>query len=149
AAIVKSPSFSRSWSSTTMTIRPARTASTAFSMDANGDAVRRAPLAISMRRFMFGCRPFQSCQFGGSSDVFSHQIAFQVHQGERLNPAQICMLHRKRDHLYIKAVRNERCNRQANAVNRDRSLDDEEGRQIGGKTGPKAVAVTFRPEQLE
>ncbi len=37
AAIVRSPSFSRSSSSTTMTIRPARNASIASSIRANGD----------------------------------------------------------------------------------------------------------------
>ena len=51
AAIVRSPSFSRSASSTTMTSRPARMASSASSMVANGPCLRRAPLAIFMERF--------------------------------------------------------------------------------------------------
>ena len=47
AAIVRSPSFSRSSSSTTMIIWPARIASTASSIDANGVRLR-APLAMRM-----------------------------------------------------------------------------------------------------
>ena len=45
AAMVRSPSFSRASSSTTTTMRPARIASTASSMDAKGPR-RRAPLAM-------------------------------------------------------------------------------------------------------
>ena len=48
AAIVRSPSFSRSSSSTTTIIRPARTASSASSMGANGPFLRD-PLAIRIR----------------------------------------------------------------------------------------------------
>ena len=47
AAIVRSPSFSRSSSSQTMIILPSRMAATASSMEANGD-FRRAPLAMRM-----------------------------------------------------------------------------------------------------
>jgi hypothetical protein len=50
AAIVRSPSFSRFASSTTMTILPARIDSTASSIDANGLDDRR-PLAILICRF--------------------------------------------------------------------------------------------------
>ncbi len=49
AAMVRSPSFSRSSSSTTMIILPARIASSASSMRANGDVFLPAPLAMCMR----------------------------------------------------------------------------------------------------
>jgi hypothetical protein len=50
AAIVRSPSFSRSSSSTTMIIRPSRTAAIASSIGANG-VRRRAPLAMRILAF--------------------------------------------------------------------------------------------------
>ncbi len=46
AAMVRSPSFSRSSSSTTMTISPALIASIDASIDANGLVRFRAPFAI-------------------------------------------------------------------------------------------------------
>jgi len=46
AAIVKSPSFSRSSSSTTMIMSPSRIASTASSMDANGDFGLRRDVCV-------------------------------------------------------------------------------------------------------
>ena len=48
AAIVRSPSFSRSSSSTTMIILPARMASTASSMRANGERLRLRDLEPSL-----------------------------------------------------------------------------------------------------
>src|SRR3954468_12839364 len=49
AAIVRSPSFSRSSSSTTMIMRPSRMASMAFSIGANGDAVFFLLIVVSTR----------------------------------------------------------------------------------------------------
>ena len=54
AAMVRSPSFSRSSSSTTMTILPARIAAMASSIRAKGLGCFRAPFAISIRRFISG-----------------------------------------------------------------------------------------------
>ena len=67
AAIVRSPSFSRSSSSTTMTIRPARIASIASSMRANGSAA----LARVLWRFRASC---SYGHFSGRASTSARQL---------------------------------------------------------------------------
>src|SRR5262245_16613007 len=91
AAIVRSPSFSRSSSSTTMIIRPARSSAIASSIDANGPRLR-APLAIRI----FECllvilesrRPLRAHQLQGPSDVLADHVALQIHLGSNLQGRQ-------------------------------------------------------------
>ena len=63
AAIVRSPSFSRSSSSTTMIILPARMASTASSMRANGERLLARALGDGVCASFSCCRLLSVCDF--------------------------------------------------------------------------------------
>src|SRR5713101_4240519 len=116
AAIVRSPSFSRSSSSTTITIRPARIAATASSMEANGPGRLRAPLAISMRGFMFGMPvERQPGQLRRAHDVLADDVAFEVHAVAKLGAPEVRVLHRERHELHVEAVDTDAGDRQADA----------------------------------
>src|SRR3979411_998234 len=97
AAIIRSPSFSRSASSTMMIIWPRRTASTASSMRANGEflagAIFRGGLVLALGLLLSTCPlPFISiCRFPGprarnrqpgelrgADGLFADHIAFEV-----------------------------------------------------------------------
>src|SRR5262245_35986135 len=118
AAIVRSPSFSRSSSSTTMTILPARIASMASSMRAKGLAPRRAPLAISMCRFMFSQR--QSRELSRAHHILTDEVALKVHPISDLGTAEIRVAHRKGYHLYVDSVSSKPGNGETDAVDGDR-----------------------------
>src|SRR5262245_16097742 len=107
AAIVRSPSFSRSSSSTTMTISPRPMASTASSMRAKGDGFLRAPFAISMRCFMFGHRQCEPCQLRRANHVFADHVAFEVHAIANLRRAQVRVRHRERHDHDVEAIDSE------------------------------------------
>src|SRR5262245_21343124 len=111
AAIVRSPSFSRSASSTTITIFPARISSTASSIRANGvfeaDAIfsvfrllLRCTLAsafvfvfISVRDFpRLRARQREAGELGGADDVLADHVAFQVHAIADLHATEIRVL---------------------------------------------------------
>src|SRR6266850_2869810 len=128
AAIVRSPSFSRSSSSTTMIIRPARIAATASPMEANGEAFLRAPLAISMCCFMFGRRQCQAGELRSAHDIFPHHVAFEVHAIAELRGAQVRVLDRIRNDHHVEAILAETGDRQADPVDGDRSLVHDVGR---------------------
>src|SRR5204862_1747147 len=135
AAIVRSPSFSRSSSSTTMMILPARIAATASSMRANGLALLRAPLAISICCFIGGSRSVrpvsgfhrgqrQSSALHGGDHVFPYHVAFEVHAVALLRGFQICMLPGERQQHHVEAIRAKPRDRQTDAVDRNRSFED-------------------------
>src|SRR5438105_3736451 len=121
AAIVRSPSFSRSSSSTTITMRPSRIAAIASSTRANGPAVRaREPLAISMWRFISvshfpraGGREGQPRKFGRVDNVFGNHVALQIDAIARLPALKVRVRHRERHDLHVEAIRAESGHRQA------------------------------------
>src|SRR6266850_1302869 len=143
AAIVRSPSFSRSSSSTTMIIWPVPMASTASSMLANGDAFLRAPFAISMRRFIIQlsvCRlawphagQRQAGELRRPDDVFPHHVALEIHLVPDLRAAQVRVRDRIRHDHDVEAVRAEAGHGEADAVDRNRSLVHDVGREPGRK----------------
>ena len=89
AAMVRSPSFSRSSSSTTITISPRRMASTASSTEANGASRCARPAPRSRRRLaaaVVGHRAFASLPAARSAapqfrprDVLAEHVALEVH----------------------------------------------------------------------
>src|SRR2546428_832556 len=149
AAIVRSPSFSRSSSSTTMIICPARMASTASSMPANGDAFLRAPLAISMRRFMFGHRQRQASELRRPHDVFSHHVALEIHLVPDLSTAQVRVHHRIRHDHDVEAIRAEAGHGEADAVDRNRSLVHDVGREVPRKAHRHPVKLGVGTQFLD
>src|SRR4029450_2235667 len=86
AAMVRSPSFSRSSSSTTMIIRPWRNAATASSMDANGDFGRR------------GCAISAPGQLERTGDVLADDVALEIDYISRLGDAEVGFIPGERDH---------------------------------------------------
>src|SRR5690242_11949694 len=90
AAIVRSPSFSRPSSSTTMMILPARNAAMASSIRANGPVLLLAPLAILIGDDFFRFIPLmsdlsrpdarqrQSGQLRGAYDVFADHVDLEI-----------------------------------------------------------------------
>src|SRR6266404_8779889 len=134
AAIIRSPSFSRSASSTMMIIVPRRTASTASSMRANGEffagaiSRRGLPLAfcplpscplpfISVCRFPGPhARERQPGEFRGADDVLPDHIAFEVDPVPQLRATEIRMLHRERHELHVESIGAEAGDGQADAV---------------------------------
>src|SRR6185436_19306862 len=112
AAMVRSPSFSRSSSSTTITMRPARICSTASGTD-------RCGLLSGMRLHQAG-------------DVFGDEVCLDVDTISRLSLAQarrgqgVGDEHDRED-MAVNLVHGE-----ADAVDRHRALGGQEGRQLGG-----------------
>src|SRR4029078_10401948 len=105
AAIVRSPSFSRSSSSQTMIMRPCLKASTASSMRANGLPDLRAPLAIficcgllALGFGIFDLSDGEPGELDGARDVLPHHIAFDVHGVAILRGLQIRVLDRTRSY---------------------------------------------------
>src|SRR4051812_8345762 len=157
AAIIKSPSFSRSASSTMMIILPSRTAVTASSMRANGEADAFAIanfftllLAISSRNLSThqsairnpqssvrnSVRDFprpervqrQPGQFRGADHILADHVAFQVDAVADFHPADVRVLHRVGHDHDVDAVDAEAGDRQADTVDGDRPLMDDERR---------------------
>src|SRR5215831_7567212 len=126
AAIVRSPSFSRFASSTTMTILPARMDSTASSIGANGLDDRR-PLAILICRFMGDLsrpdvRQIQPGKLDGSRYVFPDHVAFEVDGVAHRHATEVRVLHRVRHDLDVEAIVAKRRDRQADPIHGNRSL---------------------------
>src|SRR5437867_10235540 len=115
AAMVRSPSFSRSSSSSTMTIRPLLNAAIASSIRAKGVDRFRAPLAISICRAITNPESripnpesrFLVCDFTwlngiqrqpgklrGAHDVLADDVAFQVDAIADLGTSKIRVRHR-------------------------------------------------------
>src|SRR5438105_2346695 len=139
AAIVRSPSFSRSASSTTMTMRPARISSIAFSIDANGawpaDAIVSAFRPLPRRDLVPACalsfvsvcdfhRPDgnqgQAGELRGADDVLTDHVAFEVDAITNLRTLQVRVLHGERHELDVEAIDAEAGDRQADAVDGNR-----------------------------
>src|ERR1043165_7188993 len=126
AAMVKSPSFSRSSSSHTMIIWPARMAATASSIDAKGDFLR-APLAMRMFLVISLCAHltwsallclqfavFQQCD--GSGDVLANHVAFDVHAVTDLQRREGRVRPGERDDHHVEYAAAKPRDRQADAV---------------------------------
>src|ERR1043165_7489697 len=100
AAIVRSPSFSRSSSSTTMIMRPSRNAETASSIEANG------PLAFVLVTFV-PLSVFPFARFGGDLDgaqhVLAEHVAFEVDRIVDLQRPEVGVLPRERNDLDVEA----------------------------------------------
>src|SRR3990167_5102133 len=159
AAIVRSPSFSRSSSSTMMRIFPARNASPASSMRANG-LVWRAPLAILIGVFFLFIalmrhlsrsysRQRQSRQFCGADDVLPDDVHFEIHAVAELGTAQIRIRHREGNDLHVEPVDAKTRNRQADAIYRNGALVYEKGREVRGKTHGEPVKIGVGPQLLD
>src|SRR5262245_53998979 len=164
AAIVKSPSFSRSSSSTTMTIRPARNASTASSIRANGPcAALRAPLAIFMLdpiapRALRTSMPDllrthtmegQPRKLRGSHHVFPDHVALEVDAIPFSRALQVRMVQRERHDHHVESIRPQSSHRQTDAVDGDRSAMNDVGRERGGKADRQPVEVGLGPQILD
>src|SRR3954447_10433273 len=111
AAITRSPSFSRSSSSTTTTIRPEAMSSSASSMVAN-----LMSSLVAMRRHQF-------------LDVLGHDVHFQVHGGALLGSAQGGALQGFGDQGHVERRVGHRGYGQRDAVHGDRALLDHIAKQ--------------------
>src|SRR5687767_3939714 len=116
AAIVRSPSFSRSSSSTTITIFPARIAPTASSMEANGPR-RRAPFAIRI----FGFFVFISARalehaLQVADHVLPDHVALEVHAVSGSEESQRRVFPRMRHQHDVERRVTQGGDRQADAV---------------------------------
>src|SRR5690349_987841 len=109
AATMRSPSFSRSSSSTMMTIRPSWISAIASSIVAK---------CIRLQQIF---------------DVFCHNIELQVHRGTGLRCPQIRILERVRNNCDGKSIRLQKlCNSQTDSIDRDGALlDDVTRRGLG------------------
>src|SRR5262249_28502528 len=106
AAIVRSPSFSRSSSSTTMTVFPARMASSASSMLETGDLCLPGAFAISSRLVFMSGHPVDGVpsELRCARDVLADQVAFQVDGRAGTDPTEIRVIHRERDNLHAETL---------------------------------------------
>ena len=127
AAIVRSPSFSRSASSQTTTKRPARISSIASSMLANGD--------VSVGRGLGHDRIVAVAVVQSSVeqplDVLGEHVDLEVHLAAGLEVAERRLGERVRDQRDGEAVAVERRDRQRDALDRDRALLDAVAQQLG------------------
>ena len=156
AAIVRSPSFSRSSSSTTMIIRPARMASTASSMRANGPgrlpASRpwRSSISVDVMDLLpsdFSVRPASSAARTTYLPTMSHS---RLTRSPTLRPLQVRVLQRKRHDLHVEPVGAEAGDGQADAVDRDRALrHDVRRRARAGKLTVSQWNSASRPQVLD
>src|SRR3954471_4256425 len=160
AAIVRSPSFSRSSSSTTMTMWPSRMATIASSIVAKGP-VLRGPLA--MRIFGFfeaisisvgpcGPRQLASClrQFHRSGDVLADHVGLEVNPLLRVDRRQVRVRPGERDNHHIELVVAQVSDREADPVHRDRPFAHDERRQRRWELNrhPVRIAVGADRSQL-
>src|SRR5688500_18977218 len=113
AAIVKSPSFSRSASSTTITIWPSRMASTADSIEAKG--LLFAPLARVMDRL---------------DDILPNYVAFDIDGIARAERREVGVRHRVRHHLEAGMGAVQPGDGERNAVNGKRAPQHEVSREL-------------------
>src|SRR5262245_45575959 len=132
AAIVKSPSFSRSSSSTTTIISPRRIAAMASSTGENGDLARRAPLA---RRMLIVQLP---------RHVLAEDVGLELDAIARARFAERCVIERKWHDLNANARAFERRHRETDAVDRNRALRHDERPQLLRCLDFEPVAVALR-----
>src|SRR6185312_11735530 len=168
AAIVRSPSFSRSASSTTITMRPARISSTASSIDANGvfpgDAILSGGRLFARRRFVPVCAlAFISvCNFPrpdgaqgeagdlrGADDILADHVALEVDAIANLGAVQVGVLHGERHELHVEAIDAEAGHGQADAVDGDRTLVDQIRRQLRRKAHRQPVELRVLTQFLD
>src|SRR5712692_6868166 len=161
AAIIRSPSFSRSASSTMMIILPWRTASTVSSIRANGEFFGGAmaspvPFALCPLPFISMCRfPWTSAserqpgKFGGADNVLSDHVAFEVDPMPHLHAAEIRVLHRERHELRVESISAEAGDREADAVDGDRALVHEERRELRREADRQPVEFGVRAQLLD
>src|SRR5437762_11937020 len=169
AAIVRSPSFSRSASSTTITMRPARISSIASSIRANGvfgpaisrtgrpfgrcalvsparsPAVRPRGFTLFFMsvchfpRFYGGQR--QARELRGANDVLADHVAFEVDAIAGLDAAQVRVLHGERHELHVEPIGAQAGDGEADAVHGDRAFVYEKGREAWRKTDGEPVKL--------
>src|SRR5512134_2838667 len=113
AARVRSPSFSRSSSSTRMTILPARISSRASSILVSG--IR--PSRFSHKAVLFQKVPGDpSAPFEVTKDVLAHDVGLEVHPFPGAQRAEGRPFQRKRDEGQFKPFRADGADREANPV---------------------------------
>src|SRR5439155_8225569 len=129
AAIVRSPSFSRSSSSTTMTIRPRRISSTASSIVVNGgsgDTTRGS--GVTRRRFWVAISlksRSAAIAFGDALHVFGDDVDLDVHRISWPQRAERGPLGGVRDERDLEERLPEARDRQAHAIDGDEALHDD------------------------
>src|SRR5690348_9687773 len=138
AAIVRSPSFSRSAASTTTTNLPWRMSSIASSTVANPAARSVA----SIRRIVVSAG-------AESLRVLREQVDLDVQLVARLGRAERGVLERERHERDLDAVVAQRRDRQRDAVDGDRALLDAVAQQVAREPERQARAVAFRVDPLD
>ena len=145
AAIVRSPSFSRSSSSTTMIISPARMASTASSIGANGERLLPRHFEIALQCDDFPRSGMPVSVRPASSAARTTYLPTMSHS--RLTRSRICdatevrVLHRERHDLHVEAIGPEPGDGQADAVDRDRALVHDVRRELRREAHRQPVKV--------
>src|SRR5438309_5713617 len=154
AAIVRSPSFSRSSSSTTMTIFPRRMSSMTSATDANGPAgvttLGRVGLA---RRTLLTCSSLgaRSRLLDETLDVLGQHVGLDIDEVTRHERAQGRALGGVGDERDLEEGLAEPCDRERYAVECDESLDDDVAPEAlrQGKAEPRrAAALLAAGDQL-
>src|SRR5262245_56968726 len=137
AAIVRSPSFSRSSSSTTTTKRPARISSIASSILANG-LVSRSVTALIAPSYPRSPRRHEPL------DVLREDVDLEVHgtAGDKL--AERRGRERVRDERDREGVLEQLGDGQGDSVDRDRPLLDAEAEDLRRRFDNDAQALAFR-----
>ena len=161
AAIVRSPSFSRSSSSTTTIIPPARIAAMASSIDENGlrrtgrgagfgaqaplrrRSLDEGPASDADLVFIAG-EPAPAFEHRQAHDVFSHKVALEVEGVADPGRRQGGVRPGVRDDLDVEPLVVEGGDGQADAVHRNRPLEDHPGGQIGRKPDAEAPELALR-----
>ena len=146
AAMVRSPSFSRSSSSTTMTISPRRIAATASSTAANGPD-ERAPFAILICGLLCHCYCFRN------SIVRTMYLPIMSHSRLTLSPLrrplQRGVAPGVRNHHHVELPLAQTGDRQADAVDRHRALADEIRRQDRLKPNRQPPRLALGPDLFD
>src|ERR1700730_18604997 len=139
AAIVRSPSFSRSSSSMTTSILPARVSAMASSIVASGIEVsstnRRALSAFGL---LLVSRTFQYVR-----DITRNRVGFEVEHRARVLAAERRADERFRDERHGKFAFGDRCDGEANAVERYAALFGDQRLVRRRRHAPDAIAETF------
>src|SRR2546423_2834870 len=137
AAIVRSPSFSRSAASTTTTNLPARMSSIASSIVAK--MVSRSVVALMTASYRgSGSRP------GEALDVFRQDVGLEIDRGARLESAKRRLGKRVRNERDREADRVERRDRQRDSVDGDRALLHAVAQDVGRRVDPDPTSVALR-----
>src|SRR5688572_17968222 len=88
-------------------------------------------------------------QFHGAENVFADHVAFEVHAIVCAPLAKVRVRPGERDNLNLESRLLERRNRQADAVNRDRSAMYEIRREPGGITDRDPPEIRFGPDRFD